>query len=121
MKKLILLALLITASIFKPAKAQVSLSVNIGSRPYYQPVYYQSHPSYVYVTEPRYVERSYYAPARRVVVSKSYYNARPRVYRNTKVYRTNYYRSAPRHHVVKHHGKGPKHFAHNGHGKRGRH
>ena len=117
MKKLIILAMLITASIFKPAKAQVSLSLNIGPQPYYQPVYYRTSPSYVYVEQPRYVSRSYYVPAKRYVASKAYYNARPRTFRNTRVYRTNYY-SAPKY---KQQHKGSKHFGKHGGRKHGRH
>lgn len=116
MKKLILLATLFTAVIFQPAKAQVSINVNIGSTPYYQPVYYQTHPNYVYVSQPRYVNRTYYTPVRRVVSSRTYYHAPPRVYRTTKVYRSNYNRG-PKHHFVKHHHKGPKHFAKHGRGR----
>lgn len=120
MKKLILLAVLITVAFLKPTNAQVNLSINIGARPYYQPVYY-SDPRYVYVEQPVYVHRTHYVPARRVVVRNSYYRVPSRVYTHKKVYRSSYSRSAPRYYGSKHHYKGPKHFKRQGHGKHGRH
>ena len=118
MKKLILFALLITAAIYQPAKAQVSLSINVGTRPYAQPIYY-SDPQYVYVAQPRHVYRTHYVqPRRKVIVARPVYYSNHRVYETRRVYR-NDYRNAPRYHKVKHHGNGHhKHFAKH---KRGRH
>jgi hypothetical protein len=61
MKKLILLGVVaIVAALAAPAEAQISVNVNIGSRPYYEPV--------------RYVNTGYYysAPARPVYVNRVY-------------------------------------------------
>jgi hypothetical protein len=98
MIKLILLATVaIAALIYQPANAQVSLNVNIGTRPnYYAPA-----PQYVYVDQPRYIRPAYY-PTRTVVVAQPRYYARPRVYRSN-------YRS---YHVTKFKGGKP----HKGHG-----
>lgn len=115
MKRLILLAsIAIAAIVSQPAKAQVSINVNIGARPYYTPTYYNG----------------YYVPARTVVYGPPAVYHRPVVYHKryvahrsyytpTRVYHSSYYRPAPRHYTVKHvkyHGN--KHG--NGHG-RGRH
>ncbi|MFA6277547.1 MAG: hypothetical protein WC622_12400 [Pedobacter sp.] len=112
MKKLILLAVLgIVAATYQPAKAQVSISLNIGTPTYYG---YNS-----YYTPPRevvYVERSHkYYPKRSVVV----YRAQPVVHRSH--YRN--YRPANRYYSVKQ--VNYKHYyKSNGHSKshgRGRH
>ncbi|MFD0941132.1 hypothetical protein [Pedobacter boryungensis] len=112
MKKLIIVAVLgIAAATYQPAKAQVSISLNIGTPNYYG---YNS-----YYTPPRevvYVERHHnYYPKRNVVV----YRAQPQTRRT---YYTNY-RPANRYYSVKkvnykHYNKPNGHSK--GHG-RGRH
>jgi hypothetical protein len=112
MKKLILLASVAIAVIaYQPAKAQVSLSINIGSAPsYYEPDYYGY--------------RTYYAPVRTVVYRQPVVYHRPVVYHKryvnyktayapSRVYHTSYSRPVNRYYIV----KGPKN---NGHGNRGR-
>lgn len=115
MKRLILLATFAFATLaYQTTKAQVSISLNIGTRPYYTPDYY----SY----------NTYYAPSRTVVYHerpvvyhhKKYVSYRP-AYRSTRVYRSNYYRPSKHYYV----SKGGKH-AFKGYGKgkghgRGRH
>jgi hypothetical protein len=104
MKKLILVAMLaIAASIYQPAKAQVSINVNIGARPYYTPSYY-THTSYY--AAPRYA----YYPHRNVIVHRSYVP--------TRYYRT-YSRPQSRYYVKSYakHGNGHFKFKGKGHGR----
>lgn len=106
MKKLILLAsIAISAIVYQPAKAQVSLNINIGARPYYTPVHYYTAPNYVYVEQPRYVQRSHYVPARRVVVARPVHYARPQVYSTKHTSYRVMKHKAPKHYG-KHHGRG---------------
>jgi hypothetical protein len=64
MKKLLLLAAIgITALLASPAKAQVSLSVNIGSQPDWGPSGY-NHVDYYYLPE---IESYYYGPTRKFI------------------------------------------------------
>jgi hypothetical protein len=64
MKKLLLMAAIgISALLASPAKAQVSLSVNIGSQPEWGPSGY-SHVDYYYLPE---VESYYYVPTRKFI------------------------------------------------------
>jgi hypothetical protein len=102
MKKLIFVAVLaIAASIYQPAKAQVSINVNIGARPYYQPNYY-SYTSYEVPV------RRYYAP-RTVVVHRPVY-APARYYYSPRAVNKHYVKSYQKH------GKG--HFKGRGHGRK---
>lgn len=96
MKKLILLAVFaIAATTYQPAKAQVSISLNIGPRPYYVPSYH-SYTTY------------HYAPARKVYVqprkvyyaSRTYHTSHVR-HIPTRIYHTSY-RPAYRHIAIKH-------------------
>ena len=103
MKKLILMALVaVAAAIYQPAKAQVSLNINIGAQPRYgfyndyyaRPVvhrtYYAPAPRVVYVKHHNNSNRRYYAPGRRVVSrsynrpSTRYYNVKQVHYKNNK-------------------------------------
>ncbi|TKC10390.1 hypothetical protein FA048_09375 [Pedobacter polaris] len=114
MKKFILLAMLgIALAVYQPAKAQVSLSINIGSQPRYE--------SYGYYTdyERPVVHHTYYAPAPRYV----YVDRHKKYYKPTRVYRSSYSRPSTRYYSVKqnnykHYNKSFKHGK--GHGK-GRH
>src|SRR6478735_9110320 len=64
MKKLILMVLVASAAaIYQPAKAQVSLQINIGSQPNWGPRGYD-HVDYYYLPE---VESYYYVPTRQFV------------------------------------------------------
>jgi hypothetical protein len=64
MKKLLLMAAIgISALLASPAKAQVSLSINIGSQPDWGPVGY-SHVDYYYLPE---IESYYYVPTRQFI------------------------------------------------------
>lgn len=122
MKKLILLASVAMALlVYQPVKAQVSLNLSIGARPYYVPAY-----DYAYV-----------APARTVVYTRPVIYNRPVVYRHhpviyqkkryvnyrsytpAQVYHTSYQRSAYRNYPVKHVNYHGRKFG-KGHG-RGRH
>ncbi|MDQ7948210.1 MAG: hypothetical protein REI78_01295 [Pedobacter sp.] len=118
MKKLILLALVAIASVsYQPAKAQLSVSINIGSRPHYVPAYYDSYYAY--------------APARRVVYTRPVVYHRPvvvyqpkryvsyRSYSPSRVYHTSYRRPVYRSYSVKHVNYNGHKFG-KGHG-RGRH
>ena len=121
MKKFILMALVaVAAAIYQPAKAQVSLSVNIGAQPRYgfyndyyaRPVAYYSRPV---------VHRTYYAPAPRVVYVKHHNKSNRRYYTPGRraVSRT-YNRPSTRYYNVKQvHYKNNKHaYKHGkGHGK----
>jgi len=108
MKKLLLVAAIgFTALLSSQAKAQVSLSVNIGSpQPQYvSEGYYYAQPEYRVI---------HYAP-QRVVRRTVVYREAPRA----RVYRTRYI-SQPRYRVqrdFRDHGRGPG----RGHGGRGRH
>ncbi|WP_316784211.1 hypothetical protein [Pedobacter frigiditerrae] len=116
MKKLIVFAMLGIASVaYQPAKAQVSINVNIGTPAYYgYNTYYEPAPV-VYVDRNVRYHRNYnYYPKRNVVV----YRAQPqrRTYYSS-------YRPVSRHYSVKnvsykHYNKSFKHGR--GHGK-GRH
>jgi hypothetical protein len=79
MKKFILMVLVASATaIHQPAKAQVSLNINIGAQPRYG--YYTD-----YYARPV-VHRSYYAPAPRVVyVNKNNFSKR-KYYKPARVY-----------------------------------
>jgi hypothetical protein len=64
MKKLLLMAAIgISALLASPAKAQVSLNVNIGSQPQWGPSGYD-HVDYLYMPE---IESYYYVPTRRFI------------------------------------------------------
>lgn len=85
MKKFILMALVASVvAIYQPAKAQVSLNINIGAQPrYVSDVYYSN-----YYGRPL-VHRSYYAPPTRYVyVDRN--DGHKKYYRSAKVYRSNY-------------------------------
>lgn len=103
MKKFILMALVAcAAAIYLPAKAQVSLNINIGAQPRYgfyndyyaRPVvhrtYYAPASRVVYVKHNNANNRRYYAPGRRVVSrsynrpSTRYYNVKQVHYKNNK-------------------------------------
>lgn len=121
MKKFILMVLVASATaIYQPVKAQVSLSLNIGTAPRYG--YYPD-----YYERPVVVHRSYYAPAPRYVYVKRDNYRNKKFYKPSRVYRSSYYRPAyrpsTRYYNVKqvnykHHNKFAKHGR--GHGK-GRH
>ena len=121
MKKLILMALVaVAAAIYQPAKAQVSLNINIGAQPRYIPVGY----TYESYYEPV-VRRTYYAPVRHVVTKHYYKPVTRHVYvkdnnwnRGNRVYRTSYYKSSNKHYYKKsnHHLK-PKYHKGRSHGK----
>ena len=118
MKKFILMALMASAiAIYQPAKAQVSLNINIGAQPrYVSDVYYAD-----YYPAPV-VHRSYYTPSPRYVYVERNYGHKKH-YRPAKVYRSYYSRPATRYYNVKHvnykhYNKAHKHGR--GHG-RGRH
>jgi hypothetical protein len=104
MKKLILLAsIALAAAVYQPVKAQVSVNINIGARPYYEPRYYVAPPAY-------------YVPARvhhhRTVVVQ-----RP-VYVQPRMYRSHYAGPKYRYHPVKYHHKhGRGHHRENGRGR----
>jgi hypothetical protein len=100
MKKLIFVAVLaIAASIYQPAKAQVSINVNIGARPYYTPNYY-AYTDYVPVR--------HYAP-RTVIVSRPVY-APTRYYYSSRPVSKHYIKSYQKH--GKGHSKGRSHGRH---------
>jgi hypothetical protein len=114
MKKFILLAAVlgIATATYQPAKAQVSINVNIGTPSYYAPRSYNS----------------YYVPARTVVYPRYHqrnvvvYRPQPYVQRNS--YYSNY-RPATRHYSAKRfeynkHNKSFRNERGGGHGK-GRH
>ena len=113
MRKIIFMVMFASAAaIYQPAKAQVSLSLNIGTPVVYEPVYYGYN--------------SYYAPTRYVYSNRnhyvrnphSYYGKRVVVYKQPhiqhRIYRTNYSRPA-----VKHYGNRNFHYKANkfNHGK----
>lgn len=88
MKKLLLIAAIGFASLAAaPAKAQVSLSINIGSQPQWGPTGY-NHVDYYYLPE---VESYYYVPTRQFVYlsGNRWIHARnlPSRYRNYDLYR----------------------------------
>ncbi|RZL49317.1 MAG: hypothetical protein EOP00_07285 [Pedobacter sp.] len=117
MKKFIVMALVASAAaIFQPAKAQVSVSLNIGTQPRYvpagyysdyyaQPVvhrsYYAPAPRYVYVERNNWRKKSYYKPAR---VSRSYYSRPATRYYSVKQANYKNYNKSFKH--GKGHGKG---------------
>jgi hypothetical protein len=116
MRKFIVMALVASAAaIYQPAKAQVSLSVNIGTQPRYG-YYTDYYPAPI-------VHRTYYAPATRYVyVDRSNYRHK-KYYRPTQTYRSYYIRPSVRYYDVKQGNyKHYNHFAKHGrgHGK-GRH
>lgn len=117
MKKLILLALLVAGfATYQPAKAQVSLNINIGAQPSYYPTGYNNT---TYYKQP-YVQRVHYVPARKYVYKNGkHYNKRS--YRPIIVQRTNYNRPVNRYYSVKKesHKQHNKAYKHNkDHGKR---
>jgi len=63
MKKLLVLAILVSCFIHQPMNAQVSLSVNIGVQPIWGPVGYD-HAEYYYMPD---VEAYYYVPKHRFI------------------------------------------------------
>ena len=117
MKKFILIAAVgLASALYQPAKAQVSLSINIGAQPqwgprgydyvdyYYLPdinsYYYVPTRQFVYLERNRWVHRNYLPSryhsynlykARKVVIN------RPHPYLERRVYRTNYYSRPTRH------------------------
>ncbi len=117
MKKFILLtAFAITAVIYQPAKAQVSINVNIGTPAYYgYNSYYVPARPVVYVDrDVRYHRNDNYYPKRNVVIHR----AQPIVRRS---YYSNYNRPANRYYNIrnvdyKHHNKSFKSNG-RGHGK----
>jgi hypothetical protein len=151
MKKLILVVLVASAAaIYQPAKAQVSLQINIGSQPNWGPRGYD-HVDYYYLPE---VESYYYVPTQQFVYLESnhwvhrkslparYHNYnlyqgrkvvinRPQPYLQHHVYQSNYSRSAGRYNEVRHvdyrsskdnHGRSSKSRGDQGnHGNRGNH
>jgi hypothetical protein len=120
MKRLILLAAFAIATLaHQSAKAQVSISLNIGNRPYYAPDYYNYNAYYVPTRTVVYHERPVVYHRRPVVYQQRHVSYRP-AYRSTRVYRTSYNR--PSHHYTM---KGKPHgYKSHGNGKghgRGRH
>ncbi len=122
MKKLILMVLVASATaIYQPAKAQVSLQINIGSQPNWGPRGYD-HVDYYYLPE---VESYYYVPTRQFVYLErnrwvhrkslpsryrnyDLYGGRkivinqPRPYLQHHVYQSSYTRSQGRYNDVRH-------------------
>ena len=102
------------AAIYQPAKAQVSLSVNIGTQPRYG--YYTD-----YYAVPV-VQRTYYAPAPRYVyVDRNNYRNK-KYYKRSNVYRSYYSRPTTRYYNVKqsnykHYNKFAKHGKGRGKGR----
>ncbi|MEJ5996406.1 hypothetical protein WG904_18400 [Pedobacter sp. Du54] len=88
MNKLILMVLVASATaIYQPAKAQVSLQINIGSQPNWGPRGY-NHVDYYYLPE---VESYYYVPTRQFVYLERnkwvHRKTLPARYRNYDLYR----------------------------------
>lgn len=87
MKKFILLAALgIAAVSYQPAKAQVSLSINIGSQPQWGPRGY-NHVDYYYLPE---IQSYYHVPTRKFIyLDRNKWVQRrslPKIYRNYDLY-----------------------------------
>ena len=138
MKKLILVVLVASAAaIYQPAKAQVSLQINIGSQPNWGPRGY-NHVDYYYLPE---VESYYYVPTHQFIylernkwvhhnsLPARYHNYnlyqgrkvvinRPHPYLQHQVYQSNYSRPTVRHNEVRHVDYRSHHGNHgNHHGK----
>ena len=119
MKKLILLVLLVAGfATYQPAKAQVSLNINIGA----QPSYYSTGYNYSTYYRKPYVQKTYYVPAREYVyINNKHHNNKS--YRPVVLQRGNYNRPVNRYYGVKkeHYKQYNKAYKHSkGHGK-GRH
>ena len=98
MKKFIVMALVASAAaIFQPAKAQVSVSLNIGTQPRYLPAGYFLD----YYERPVVVHRSYYAPAPRNVYEERNKWRKKSYHKPARISRSYYSRPATRYYNVK--------------------